>query len=561
MTRLAASLLLVLTLLAGACSMSADIEQRLRAAESIIDERPDSALAILRGIDASTLSGEPRARHALLLSKAYDKNYIDIADDSIIDIAFDYYSRFSAPDAYHIAAHYYKANVAFNASNYPSAIFHAIVADTLASISGDLHYRGMANNLIALSYNQLNDFKKELGYAEKSYNFFKQNNDSVRSRLTLMDIGICYLYLKDYEKAFEILTDSDCKVWNQGIAESLIGMNKLQDYRDFIQSHPELTTSPRLNSLYAKSLIDIGNYQEADSLIDIAKKYSVNFSDSSFYLMTEAELFSATKQWEKLSQIAIYANHRENAWLNKVYSEYDSRGQLLAHEYIMTLEAERDHQQHLKLILTIVSLVIILLVSILIGINRRTTLAKRLLEKELMIRDVLQENANASNRIESLTANIQALQAELESDNRSIASSINSSSQATLTTDDISDLASFVANIKDSLQTLCNRYQHTSSSDKTTIAGITRDIQDILTPDTVRHLEQYIDALFGGLAIRTRRAGFPDKEILLLSLIRLGFANSEIALFLDTSYAAVSKRKSRLLSRLTEAGIIEQMRK
>ena len=270
--------------------------------------------------------------------------------------------------------------------------------------------------------------------------------------------------------------------------------------------------------------------------------------------MAEAELLFATEQWKKFSQIAIFANQRQNNWLNKIYSEYDSRGLLLAHEYIREVEAEREHQHRQKLIITIVSLSIILLIVILIGINRRTILAKRLLEKELIIRDVLQENAGATNQIQSLTENIRKLQSNLESN---ISAPSSPSPQPAMTVDEVNSLTSFVANIKESLHALCNKHRHTMSSDKAAITDIMRGIRAILTHDTVMHLEQYIDALFDDLAHRARRAGFPDKEILLLSLIKLGFTNSEIALFFDTSYQAVAQRKSRLLRRLAEVGINE----
>ena len=45
--------------------------------ESFIEERPDSALTVLQGMDKEALSGkEEEAKHALLLSMALDKNVI-----------------------------------------------------------------------------------------------------------------------------------------------------------------------------------------------------------------------------------------------------------------------------------------------------------------------------------------------------------------------------------------------------------------------------------------------------------------------------------------------------
>ena len=57
----------------------------LEDVESFINERPDSALTVLQSIGADDLSSrEFKARHALLLSQALDKNIIDLQSDSIL---------------------------------------------------------------------------------------------------------------------------------------------------------------------------------------------------------------------------------------------------------------------------------------------------------------------------------------------------------------------------------------------------------------------------------------------------------------------------------------------
>ena len=59
--------------------------------ESYIIEHPDSALIVLEQIDISEgASKEERAKHALLLSMALDKNYIDETDFDVLQPAIDY---------------------------------------------------------------------------------------------------------------------------------------------------------------------------------------------------------------------------------------------------------------------------------------------------------------------------------------------------------------------------------------------------------------------------------------------------------------------------------------
>ena len=76
------------------CQEHSPIADRLQQAETVMNEHPDSALNILKDISGSDLRiKEHRARHALLYSQALDKNYIDLTNDSLINIAVDYYHR------------------------------------------------------------------------------------------------------------------------------------------------------------------------------------------------------------------------------------------------------------------------------------------------------------------------------------------------------------------------------------------------------------------------------------------------------------------------------------
>ena len=64
----------------------------LEDVDSYIEARPDSALAVLEGIDVEDLgSREEKAKYALLMSMALDKNYIDKTDFEVLQPAIDYY--------------------------------------------------------------------------------------------------------------------------------------------------------------------------------------------------------------------------------------------------------------------------------------------------------------------------------------------------------------------------------------------------------------------------------------------------------------------------------------
>ena len=66
----------------------------LNSAESIISSHPDSALTMLQGIDPRHLKSDgTKAKYALLVSAALDKNYIDVDSDSLISKAVTFYTK------------------------------------------------------------------------------------------------------------------------------------------------------------------------------------------------------------------------------------------------------------------------------------------------------------------------------------------------------------------------------------------------------------------------------------------------------------------------------------
>ena len=61
---------------------------------SYINENPDSALSVLDSLSTAGIQGrEANAKFALLYSIALDKSYIDATDDSLINIAVDWYRK------------------------------------------------------------------------------------------------------------------------------------------------------------------------------------------------------------------------------------------------------------------------------------------------------------------------------------------------------------------------------------------------------------------------------------------------------------------------------------
>ena len=114
--RLVAAVLAAITIVSCNGARKSETFRLLEDVDSYIEARPDSALAVLEGIDKSELtSKELEAKYALLLSQALDKNYIDLQSDSIIAPAVRYYENHGTPDE-RLKMYYYSGRIKQNNS-------------------------------------------------------------------------------------------------------------------------------------------------------------------------------------------------------------------------------------------------------------------------------------------------------------------------------------------------------------------------------------------------------------------------------------------------------------
>lgn len=150
------------------CSNDVSIDDRLNSAESLLQSSPDSALIMLSQIDAGEkLSKEQNARHALLLSMAYDKNYIDLTSDSLINIAVDYYQHKSR-SAEKFRAFYYQARIYQNAGQMDKAMESIVKAEHAGNKNVDPADLCRANLVKAQICSCRYALNEELQYLEKA---------------------------------------------------------------------------------------------------------------------------------------------------------------------------------------------------------------------------------------------------------------------------------------------------------------------------------------------------------------------------------------------------------
>lgn len=116
------TLWLTVLLAVVSCGRQGAVREKLDVAESLMNARPDSALAVLQGIPASAVKRKKAsARYALLSSMALDKNYIDTTTFDILQPAIDYYTQHGTPDE-QLRTYYYQGRIYQNQGDDDSAM-------------------------------------------------------------------------------------------------------------------------------------------------------------------------------------------------------------------------------------------------------------------------------------------------------------------------------------------------------------------------------------------------------------------------------------------------------
>ena len=110
----------------------------LQDVETYIQERPDSALRVLRKVDSLTLNTKSlRARYSLLFAMALDKNYIDTTALSILEPTVAYYERLGSPQDKMLSC-YYLGRIYANRKDYPNAVIFYSQALRESSQDGEI---------------------------------------------------------------------------------------------------------------------------------------------------------------------------------------------------------------------------------------------------------------------------------------------------------------------------------------------------------------------------------------------------------------------------------------
>ncbi|MCC8118024.1 MAG: hypothetical protein LIP09_04640 [Bacteroidales bacterium] len=385
-------------MLAGCARHSAEW-QRLGVADAVMEERPDSALAILTAIDPAALaSPEENARYALLLTQAQDKSYVDETSDSLILIAENYYKNCSDKNMLMLSL-FYHGRILMNGGNYPQALILFTKSLGLAEEMAVSFWCGRNAEQISNLYAETYHKNEELTYARKAYDWYAQNKKEPFMSYSLQSLARAYLNNGNYEQAINYALKSlkTAKANNDTVlmnySQLLLGSAYLS-----MKNYPEAIICLRdINDEDAKALLcmayigndDLKKAQELRACIleNSQDENSLEELTIAYYLEKEKGNFPVAMQLhEELLELNDSLLHQTLSinFGQALADSYDYETRLMKAE----LSASKRHQ--ITLLLVIIFIVALFVAATIVAIRNLKRKVRVNVERAQSLEDILQ---------------------------------------------------------------------------------------------------------------------------------------------------------------------------
>lgn len=299
---------IILALCLASCSQHSKHWETLAQIESYIEESPDSALNVLQGMDKGELSGmEEKAKYALLMSIALDKNWVDVTDETLINEAVDYYSNSDDIESL-FKAYFYQGRIYVNAHDYPQAVLSYIKAEELLGSVNDNYTAGMLYRELGNIYLHQYDYEKSIKAYEKAYSYYSLAELELHKAHVIMHLGLAYWNNENFEKAEEYITKAlnsakelgdenlECTCYQNLIAmyDQINDHDKCRENIDVLTSKFNLDAiSPMCLAAIASHYASNGELKKINPYLDAAKQRRLSVEDNMDLYFSLANIMAA----------------------------------------------------------------------------------------------------------------------------------------------------------------------------------------------------------------------------------------------------------------------------
>ena len=517
------------------CSWS-ETRRLLSTSERIMTERPDSALNILLDVNPDDLhTRRQRAKHALLLSMALDKNYIDVTDDSLTQLAYHYYQR-HGNSHYKMLSAYYLGVVHQNAGEYLQAAIEFDEALSLAKELKDNHNAGLCcrhlSSIHAFNYNHV----LALDYSKQAADFFEACGETLSADYARINMAMQMIRARKWDESLVIIDD----VISRNSYPPLIQISMenrievlLWGKEDFAGAN-ECLDKITIGKDYADSMIFYGNKgyisealgktSDSKKYFNLAQSYIKDAIDTLTIYDQMSRAFKMQGDYKNAYYYLLTAGELQNKQVTEILGQSVSGA--FEEYYRDSLKNQKERSRLNNIIYISLAAVLLMIIVLLSLITRKLHF------------DRIQDIAN----IESLTNDLQVLQSRNEH--------FRKASDAV-----IIDKVRFLQQLSDSYfswtdEEVMKREKLKGAQTKDEIISLFRRQIGEMRADKslVLSLEQAVDASNDNIVQRLRqeyKGTFKERDYTILTMFFAGLSIKSIAYFLRMSEPSLRTRKTR----------------
>lgn len=199
--------LLVIIIIIASISCNNKKDRQLSAILNIVDSKPDSAILLLNNINQTNLSDHDLATYSLIYTIAQDKSGLDVDNDSLIRIAYNWYENKTEDSLYDKSQYYMGKYYALNDST-DKALTCFSKAIKAAKDKNDYSIQSMALLQSAVIIREYNP-SLAIKYAIEANSIYNKLSDA-----------------SNINKSYYILNIAECLTYKKGNTKQIISLGK-----------------------------------------------------------------------------------------------------------------------------------------------------------------------------------------------------------------------------------------------------------------------------------------------------------------------------------------------
>ncbi|MCC8118029.1 MAG: hypothetical protein LIP09_04665 [Bacteroidales bacterium] len=516
-------------------------------ADNVMEERPDSALAILAAIDPSVLaSPEENARYALLLTQAQVKNGYIIDNDSLISKALEFYKTKKNSNEL-MRSLFYDSEVGYNQGSFVEVIQSLMEAEEMASNKDNCLWLAKIEEMIGDIYSNMHNQEEWAEYSMKASNLYKKIGKERNHRFLLIDHTTALSNKGNITLASELIDSvislaqhepADTALLCYGLKFKISLFLNNRNNKDAIDCYDRLSKLGITNLLSANEEARLAQAYIAENLMDQAnwhiqnaQSHKNNSADEAAINMVWADYNESNGEYKLALDNVRKALDIQNTTVNYLLRESIAAEQRDFYN-LLALKERQNTKEWKNLFVVILVFTTLFTFAIIICYRLNQKVQKSKLEAK--IHDIYRLNTsltNEKNHLKRLTQKNEEMEKEMETLFKKQWSTLNF---------------------------LCNQYFDKDSEQKlreTITKEIKKEIEKLKNSDAQLEMERAVNRYMGNIidVMKQECPFLKPRDIKFLTFEMAGFSPTAVCIYTDITIDYFYLKRSNLIKKINNS--------